>query len=189
MNSGGRSTVPIRVLHDFKTRLEGLNISYMLTGSLAMFHYSIYRMTADIDVVVELQPRHAQILIDNLEPDYYIPHGSMRSAIESKRMFNLLHQETAFKVDCVLRKSTPFQQSAFERRQFVDFHGENVFIITAEDLIISKLLWAADSKSEKQLTDIKNLLRNPRDTDYIKKWVGELNISESYGHCLKEIQA
>lgn len=179
--------LPIRIFHDFAGRLEKLHIPYMLTGGMAMFQYSNYRMTADIDIVVELQSRHGQMLISNLEPDYYVPHNAIMRAIESERMFNVIHQETAFKVDCVLRKSTPFQKIAFERRQEVDFHGKEVFIITAEDLIISKLLWAADSKSEKQLTDVKNLLRTPLDVNYIESWVDKLGVKESHEQCLKEI--
>lgn len=89
--------VPIRVLHDITARFESLRISYMLTGSMALFHYAIYRMTADIDIVVELTPRHSQLLIDSLEPEYYIPHTSMRRAIDNERMFNVLHQDTAFR--------------------------------------------------------------------------------------------
>ena len=187
MNFDPAMALPIRVFHDFASRMETLNIPYMLTGSMAMFQYSVYRMTADVDVVVELQSRHGQILINNLEPDYYIPHNSMMRAIASERMFNILHQETSFKIDCVLRKSTPFQKQAFERKQLVDFHGKNVFIITAEDLIISKLLWAADSRSEKQLTDVKNLMRNPLDIAYIESWTGRLGIQDSYDQCHKEI--
>ena len=118
--------LPIRIFHDFAGRLETLNIPYMLTGSMALFQYSAYRMTADIDIVLELQSRHGQILIDNLEPDYVIPHNSMMRAIATERMFNVIHRDTAFKVDCVLRKSTPFQKIAFERRRKVDFHGKEV---------------------------------------------------------------
>lgn len=187
MNAGGGSEVPIRVLHDIASRLERLNIPYMLTGSLAMFQYSVYRMTADIDLVMELQERHAQLFIDSLERDYYVPHGSMRRAIESEKMFNVLHQKTAFKVDCIMRKSTPFQESAFERRQKIDFHGGDIYIITAEDLVLSKLLWAADTESEKQLTDVKNLLRNPPDVSYIEAWVDELGVRHAYEQCLREI--
>ena len=179
--------LPIRIFHDFAGRLERLNIPYMLTGSMAMFQYSNYRMTADIDIVMELKARHAQLLIGNLEPDYVIPHNSMMRAIASERMFNVIHQETAFKVDCVMRKSTPFQKMAFERRQTVDFHGKEVSIITLEDLIISKLLWAADSKSDKQLTDIKNLMRNQFDVSYIESWTGKLGLRETYDECLLEI--
>ncbi len=180
--------LPIRILHDFTGRLETLQIPYMLTGSMSMFQYSAYRMTADIDIVLELQSRHGQILIANLEPDYVIPHNSMMRAIASKRMFNVIHQETAFKIDCVLLKSTPFQKSAFNRRRKVDFHGREIDIIAAEDLILSKLLWAADSKSEKQLTDVKNLMRNQVDESYIESWTSKLDVKEAYDRCRSEIE-
>jgi hypothetical protein len=173
-------TVPIRVLHDITARFETLEIPYMLTGSMALFHYAVYRMTADIDVVLELKERRAQLLIDNLEPDYYVPHNSMRRAIEAQRMFNVLHQGTAFKVDCVLRKSTPFHKAAFDRRKTEDFYGRPVYIITAEDLVISKLEWAADSRSEKQLTDVKNLLRNELDIEYIKSWTTKMDLDDLF---------
>lgn len=179
--------VPVRVLHDFAGSMEFLKIPYMLTGSMAMFQYSVYRMTAYIDIVVELQPLHGKILIENLEPDYYVPHNSMMRAISSERMFNVIHQETSFKVDCVLRKSTPFQITAFERRQRLDFHGTEVDTITLEDLILSKLLWAKDSKSEKQLTDVKNLIRNPLDRKYIELWANEIDVRETYDECRREI--
>ena len=180
--------LPIRIFHDFAGRLETLNIPYMLTGSMALFQYSSYRMTADIDIVLELHSRHGQILINKLEPDYVIPHNSMMRAIATERMFNVIHQETAFKIDCVLRKSMPFQKTAFDRRQKVDFHGKDVYIITAEDLILSKLLWAADSKSEKQLTDIKNLMRNHVDESYIESWTNKLGVKEAYDRCRSEIE-
>lgn len=171
-------TVPIRVLHDITARFDAFSIPYMLTGSMALFHYAIYRMTADIDIVVELKQKHAQLLIDNLEPDYYIPHDSMRRAIEDERMFNVLHKETAFKVDCVVRKSTPFQIAAFERRRTEDFYGYPISVITAEDLVVSKLAWAVDSRSDKQLTDVRNLLRNKLDITYIKSWTAKMGLVE-----------
>lgn len=179
--------LPIRVLHDFAGRMEHLDIPYMLTGSMAMFQYSNYRMTADIDVVLELFPRHAEILIKNLEPDYYVPHSSMRRAIESKRMFNILNQETSFKIDCVMLKNTPFYINSFKRRVSVDFHGREISVITIEDLIISKLLWAADSRSEKQLTDTRNLMRNQLDDNYIETWIGKLGLHEAYDQCRNEL--
>ncbi len=180
--------LPIRIFHDFTGRIEGLGIKYMLTGSMAMFHYAVYRMTADVDVVVELDQRHAQMLIDSLEPIYYIPHNSMRRAIDDRRMFNVLHTETAFKVDCVIRKTSQFQVKAFERRKLVDFYGKNCYIITAEDLVLSKLVWSTESKSDKQKTDIKNLIRNPLDTDYIESWATKLGVRDTYDIYRTEIE-
>jgi len=43
--------LPIKILHDFAERIEKLDIAYMLTGSMAMMNYSVYRFTADVDVI------------------------------------------------------------------------------------------------------------------------------------------
>ena len=179
--------LPIRVLHDFVERLEKLGIAHMLTGSLAMFQYSTYRMTADIDIVIEIDSATGERLANSISMDYYVPIDSMRGAIRSKRMFNLLHQETAFKVDCVMRKDTAFHSNAFKGRQVVDFHGKEIRIITAADLILSKLWWASDSHFEKQLGDVRNLIRNQLDFDYIEKWFKELGVIDLLERCKSEI--
>lgn len=75
---------------------------------------------------------------------------------------------------------------AFERRITADLFGRDVSVITAEDLVISKMLWAAESRSEKQMTDVKNLMRNELDLDYIKSWTTRLNIDAFFEEMRKE---
>lgn len=183
-----KDLIPVQIVHDFAERVEPLGIEYMLTGSLAMMQYNVYRMTADIDIVIELKREDADRIISVFEPDYYVPHNRVRDAIARKFMFNVIHQETAFKIDLVIKKTTEFQQKAFERRQKKDFYGKEIYIITLEDLIISKLNWAKDSLSEKQLTDVENLLMNKYDIDYIKDWTNKLGVFHLYEKCLKEIE-
>ncbi len=180
--------IPVQIVHDFAKRIEPLGLDYMLTGSLAMMQYGVYRMTADIDIVIELKPEDASRIISAFEPDYYVPHGRVHDAIYRKFMFNVIHQATAFKIDMVVKKTTDFQLNAFERRQKIDFFGTGIYIITLEDLILSKLNWAKDSLSEKQLTDVENLLQNEFDADYVKDWATKLGISELYEKCLREIE-
>ena len=98
----------------------------MLTGLMAMMRYSVYRFTADVDVILELQIRDAERIIKALEPDYYVPHNAVNRAISSQKMFNVIHQETAFKVGCVMKKSTGFQKNTFERRERTDFYGREI---------------------------------------------------------------
>lgn len=180
--------LPIKILHDFTGRMDKLGIAYMLTGSMAMMRYSVYRFTADVDVILELSIQDAEKIIAILEPDYYVPHTSLSRAISTNKMFNVIHQETAFKVDCVMKKATDFQKNAFERREKTDYYGKEIWIISKDDLIISKLWWAKDSLSEKQLTDVKNLMRNGFDAEYIKKWTSNLKVNELFEKCAKEIQ-
>ncbi|MEI6409162.1 MAG: hypothetical protein WCR52_07260 [Bacteroidota bacterium] len=66
---------------------------------------------------------------------------------------------------------------AFERRQRVDFMGVECYISSAEDLIISKLVWYGISKSEKQKTDILYLINEVNlDKNYIELWLNRQNI-------------
>lgn len=153
-----------------------------------MMMYSVYRMTADVDIVVELKYEDADSIIKAFEPDSYVPHGRVRDAIAGKFMFNVIHQETAFKIDLVIKKSDEYQQTAFERRQKKDFYGKEIFVITLEDLIISKLLWAKKSFSEKQLTDVENLMQENFEADYVENWVRKLNVKELYDQCRKAIK-
>jgi hypothetical protein len=180
--------LPIRILHDFAGRIEKLGIAYMLTGSMAMTKYSVYRFTADVDVILELETKDAPKIIEALEPDYYVPHNAVSRAISSKRMFNVIHQETAFKIDCVIRKSTDFQKNAFDRREQTDFYGRKIWIISKEDLIVSKLWWAKDSLSEKQLTDVKNLMRAGFDSAYVEEWARKLGVDDLLNQCRREIE-
>lgn len=178
-----KNYLPTRILHDFAERMERIGVDYMLSGSMAMMHYSVYRFTADVDVVVEINAKNLERIFAVLEPDYYIPHQSARRAVSDEKMFNVIHIETAFKIDCVVKKKTEFQLNAFDRRRRVDFFGREISIITQEDLIISKLWWAKDSLSEKQLTDVRNLLKNETDVKYLEKWAKKLNVFDLLVQC------
>ena len=58
-------------------------------------------------------------------------------------------------VDFIVRKETEYREAEFLRRRAVSFSGVETFIVSREDLI----LWAAETKSEMQLRDIKSLVR------------------------------
>ena len=176
------------VLRDCTERFERLGIAYMLTGSMAMVNYAMMRMTADIDIVIEAAASDAGKIIAEFEPDYYVPHGRVRDAISRRFMFNLLHQEKLVKVDCVIRKETEFQREAFSNRKKIRFSDFDVWIISREDLILSKLNWARDTHSEMQMRDAANILRNGYDEDYIKHWAAQLGIENLLAETLEKLE-
>jgi hypothetical protein len=55
-----------------------------------------------------------------------------------------------------------------------------LWFVTAEDLLLSKLVWAADSQSEMQLNDIRNLIIAVTTLDwaYIEYWATALQVAE-----------
>jgi hypothetical protein len=103
------------IVRDVSARLERGGIAYMLTGSMAMNYYAQPRMTRDIDVVVALEPRDVEAVVHLFSPDYYLSREAVSTSIAQESMFNLIHQESIIKVDCIVRKSTPYRQAEFER--------------------------------------------------------------------------
>jgi hypothetical protein len=166
----------IDVVRDLAGRFGRGGIDYMLTGPLAMNYYAQPRMTRDVDVVVALGAGDAERVVGLFGGDYYVAGESVVRAIERESVFNLIHQETVVKVDCIVRKSGDYRRLEFERRRAVRIRDFSVWIASKEDLIISKLDWARESRSELQLRDVKNLLATGYDAAYLEKWVSEMGL-------------
>ena len=45
-------------------------------------------------------------------------------------------------------------------------------------LILSKLDWAKESLSDRQLSDVQNLIATRCDTDYLPEWSAQLNLTD-----------
>lgn len=103
-------------------------------------------------------------------------------AIKNHGMFNIIHYESVFKVDFIVKKDHPYRIEEFKRKRKISFEGMDIFIVSPEDLIISKLIWIKDSMSEQQIKDIENLFRCVKSLDlaYIDRWTDYLGVKEIY---------
>ena len=169
-----------KVLKDVANRLDQAGIAYMITGSLAMNYYAQPRMTRDVDLVVDLHTRDADRFVKLFTEKYYISPEAVAAAIADRRMFNLIHLEETLKVDMIVRKDTPYRRLEFDRRRTVDLEGSAMQIVSPEDLVLSKLDWLKDSRSEMQLRDVRNLLASVPEIDeeYLGEWAGKLGLAE-----------
>jgi hypothetical protein len=175
----------IDIVRDISRRFEQVDIPYMLTGSMAMNYYAQPRMTRDIDVVVAISPDDVSRAVALFRPDYYVSEENIRESIDHQSIFNLIHQESVIKVDCIIRKSSEYRRVEFERRQKIPILDFTTFIVTKEDLIISKLFWAKDSHSEIQLGDVRNLLATGYDAAYLQHWTRKLGLDKLLKECLE----
>ncbi len=171
------------IVRDVSARLEQGGIAYMLTGSMAMNYYAQPRMTRDIDLVVALTAQDTDKVMRLFTPDYYVSRDAVSSSIAHESIFNLIHQESVIKVDCIIRKDSPYRHTEFERRQRINIEDFSTWITSKEDLILSKLWWAKDSHSEVQLRDVQNLASTGCDTDYISRWTKELGLTSLWQEC------
>jgi len=174
----------IDIVRDISRRFEQSDIPYMLTGSMAMNYYAQPRMTRDIDVVIAIAPEDVQRITALFRPDYYVSEQNIRQSLADESIFNLIHQESVIKVDCIVRKRSEYRRVEFDRRQKISILDFTTFIVSKEDLIISKLFWAKDSHSEIQLGDVKNLLVTGYDAAYLRCWARDLGLDNLLQECL-----
>ena len=171
------------IVRDVSQRLDGAGLAYMLTGSMAMNYYAQPRMTRDIDLVIALAARDVDTIVRLFHPDYYVAREAVRDSIAHESLFNLIHQESVIKVDCIVRKASPYRLAEFARRQRITIEDFSTWIASKEDLIISKLFWAKDSHSELQLRDVKNLASTGYDAAYVGHWTQMLGLVTLWNEC------
>lgn len=176
------------ILRDVTQRLEQLEIAFMLTGSLAMNYYAKPRMTRDIDLVIQLESDDVEPMVRAFESDYYIDRLSVVQALNRRGMFNLIHNLAVIKVDCVVLKNNEYRKLEFERRRKISFADIETWVVSREDLILSKLAWAQDSHSEMQLEDVKNLLGPDCDFTYLHQWAVSLGVVETINRLVAEYE-
>lgn len=167
-------------------RLNKAGIPYMITGSVAMNYYAQPRMTRDVDIVVEIKPEDVKGFYNLFEDDFYIDLNEMIAAVRNQGIFNVIDLEEVFKVDFIVQKEEPFRKLEFERRKKIEIDGITVFLVSSEDLILSKLLWGRKSHSELQLRDVRNLLQTKVDLEYVGKWAKKLKIEKLLKEALGE---
>lgn len=167
----------LEVLMDVVRRFEHARIAYMVTGSIALSYYAEPRMTRDVDIVVECGSRDAQQIATLFRPDYYVSGEDVLRALREVTMFNILHLESVVKLDIIVRKDTPYRVNEFARKRQVSLPGFDVWMVSKEDLILSKLAWAKPSMSELQLRDVRALLATGADVEYLRRWAPELSVS------------
>ena len=164
------------ILKDVSERLAGSGFSFMVTGSMAMNYYAEPRMTRDIDIIVSIQREDVDEIFALFQPHYYIEKESIIASIENASIFNIIHDESIIKVDFIPLKNDPYRKLEFERRLRVNIRDFETFIVSKEDLILSKLVWSKESRSEMQVNDIRNLIRTDYDERYLDTWVQKLGL-------------
>lgn len=174
--------------------LEQLGVAYAVGGSLASSLHGMMRSTLDVDIVADMRLEHIPPLVAALSKEFYADDEMMRDAIEHRSSFNLIHYETAFKVDIFIRKLRAFDQMQLERRRtsvIATDPEQSVYIVSPEDIILAKLEWyrMGGEVSDRQWRDILGVLKTRAgelDLDYLRKWAGELKVSDLLERALRE---
>lgn len=172
------------VVRDVTEKLQKLKIPFMLTGSMALNLYARPRMTRDVDFVIDLRPGDLPTFLDTFDSEYVVSGETAQAAVQGRKSFNLIHRECVIKVDCFVRADTAYAQAAFDRRKPMRVENYETYVATKEDLIISKLGWAKQSRSEVQLQDVRSLVATDYDRQYVLEWTKKLGLQDLLEECL-----
>ncbi len=168
----------LRNLIDF---LEKTGIPYMLAGSLGSSFHGRPRATNDADVVIAPTESQLRLFLDSLGSDYYVSKDAALAALSQESTFNVIDIMAQWKADLRVRRTRAFSEMEFSRRQRAVILDMDVWVVSAEDAILSKLEWAKDSASSQQLQDALGVLQiqdDRLDMDYLRKWAEDLGVRD-----------
>lgn len=156
-------------------RLRDAAIGTLLTGSTAMNYYAEPRGTADMDLLLELDPDTYEAQIRPLfEPDWYVANlvhagkdhlGQISSGVTR---FDLILRTDAWTAER-FRRGIEVDDPALGR----------VRITTAEDLVLAKLEAFGASGYDLHWSDVRNVRRHVElDWAYLERWATGLGLTE-----------
>lgn len=112
------------------------------------------------------------------ENGFYCDTDAVKEAIKTHSMFNIIDYASGFKADFTVLKNEPFRQTEFNRKKLITFFDIPVYVVSPEDLLLSKLIWIQQLQSNLQMEDIKNLSEiEILDWGYINGWTKELRLN------------
>lgn len=166
-------------------KLNTLQIPYMVTGGSAVGFWGHIRTTMDIDLVIQMRSNQADAFLASIKDEAYVDDDVVKTAIQNKSMFNIIPNETLFKVDIIpLDENNTYEKEKFNRRVKINLRNREIYISSPEDLIISKLVWSKNAGgSERQIADCESIWKINQENlgiDYIKEWVQILNIEGEF---------
>ena len=160
--------------------LDAAEVPYMVTGSYASSLHSIPRATRDIDIVIFPNRDQLTRFIHSLPQDHY--YSDLEDAIDAlrrRKQFNVIDHATGWKIDFIIPPVDEFHEEEFHRRRPIDVGGLQLSVVSPEDIVIAKLLWAKAGESERQIEDAGTVVRSQGadlDVAYVERWVRKLGI-------------
>lgn len=174
--------------------LEQLKVPYAVGGSMASSSYGRVRFTQDADITVEPFETQADRFFELVKDGFYVSKEAMTQAIHRRTSFNLIHFETAFKIDLFVRRDTEFERQLLRRTRpvLLEAGAARMFqFVSPEDIVLLKLRWYREGgeTSDRQWQDVLDVLAVQGagvDRTYLAKWAEALGLKDLLCKALAE---
>jgi hypothetical protein len=159
----------------------------MVTGGVASVVYGEPRFTRDIDLVIALRAADAGRFHEAWPAtEFYLPPVEVIEA-ESRRPdhghFNVSHHETALRADIYLPGSDPLTAWALAHTVPRQVAEDEVLLAPIEAVILSKLRYYRQGRSERHLQDIRQMLKisgDLVDRPALERWAARLGVEAEW---------
>ena len=170
---------------EITSRLEQTGIDYCIVGGLASIAYGRPRLTLDADLVVAMNPRQVASLIEAFpSADFYLPPAEILQAElqrDSRGHFNIIHHHSALRADCYLTGRSELAVWELAHRQRLPLGSGEAWFAPPESVVVYKLIFHREGRSEKHLEDIRGILSGTRvDQKIVTDWIDQLGLQESW---------
>lgn len=185
---------PLRILLDLAGIFRSLEIRYFVGGSFASSLHGIPRATNDADLVIDMQTHQIRPFIQHIESTFYFDSPAIEQAVITRGSFNIIHLSSMFKIDVFIQKSDDNSCIEMERRQpfqVSDDVSDVLFMASAEDIIIRKLMWYQQGYhvSSRQWTDVTGVLQirhKELDYRYLEKTAAERGVLKLLNRAVRD---
>jgi predicted nucleotidyltransferase len=167
------------VIHDLVRIFDRLGLPYAIMGGIAVRAHGIPRPTYDVDFTLAVpRDRLGELFEAIADRGYTVPEQYSRGWVDMVGGMPLVKVRLFLEgrsVDAdMFIAETPFQGEVLDRRITADVEGLSVKLVSAEDLILFKLVAARP----RDLLDIQDVLFTQGDLDepYLRRWAGQLGV-------------
>lgn len=127
---------------------------WYLFGAQAVIAYGVPRLSADVDVTLEMKPEEPQRFVDDMREAGFDPLVDDPEFLQRTRVMPFVHRATAMPLDVVLAGSG-LEEEFLRRSRRVTIGELSIPLIDIEDLIIAKILGGRP----KDIEDVRALWR------------------------------
>lgn len=128
----------IELLEDLAPLAEGWG-SWYLFGAQAVVAYGVPRLSADVDVTLDLPPERAADFAADMERGGFDLLVTDESFVHRTRVLPFVHRATGMPLDVVLAGSG-LEEEFLERAERLTIGRVEVPVISREDLVVAKIL-------------------------------------------------
>jgi len=165
--------------------IEAARSEYFVGGSVASSLQGEPRATNDIDVVVAMPAFRVGAFAEALGEDFEVDQDMVREAVTHGRSANLFYLPMVTKIDVFGVGDGAYDEVEFARRSRVRVRasGEELWVKSAEDTVLRKLLWYREGgeSSGKQWRDVVEVIRIRGallDVGHLDRWAARLEIAD-----------